>query len=205
MNYPFIHKYHKDQDLVRKAMQKDRMACKTLYDRVLIRIKKQMYFFLRRHDEDVLQNIFLEIFKSLHTYKGEASLETWAGSIAFRQYHEIKQKKAFAPDNMLPLEEDILQNFELSNNSTENQIEARQTLSRLYTSLDSLDEKSRTAFILYELNGYDLKEISAITEVPLFTIASRLKKAREHLEKYYQEYFDVSVIKRNYPHEQTVN
>ena len=65
MNYTFIHKHHKDQDLVRKALQKDRIACKIFYDRVLTRVKKQMYFFLRRHDEDVLQNVFLEIFKSL--------------------------------------------------------------------------------------------------------------------------------------------
>ncbi|HEX6764447.1 MAG TPA: sigma-70 family RNA polymerase sigma factor [Polyangiaceae bacterium] len=45
--------------------------------------------------------------------------------------------------------------------------------------LDELPDDLRTAFVLFELEGFSMREISAILEVPAGTVASRLRRGRE--------------------------
>ena len=45
--------------------------------------------------------------------------------------------------------------------------------------LDMLDADERTVFVLYELEGLSSPEISELLEIPVGTVASRLRRARE--------------------------
>ena len=56
-----------------------------------------------------------------------------------------------------------------------------------YQILSPLDEKYRTILLLYYLEGFTVKEISAILEMKEGTVKSRLKRGREKISEEYQD------------------
>ena len=52
-----------------------------------------------------------------------------------------------------------------------------------YRALATLNEEMRTAFILYELEEMSMPEIAEVLDVPVGTVASRLRRARDQFQK----------------------
>lgn len=63
--------------------------------------------------------------------------------------------------------------------SPEAALDQKQTRALLDSVLDELDDDLRTAFVLYELEGYSGPEVAELCEIPLGTATSRLRRARE--------------------------
>jgi RNA polymerase sigma-70 factor (ECF subfamily) len=49
--------------------------------------------------------------------------------------------------------------------------------------MDGMDEDSRAVFMLFELEGLTMVEIAKVVDAPQGTVASRLRRAREHFER----------------------
>jgi RNA polymerase sigma-70 factor (ECF subfamily) len=62
-------------------------------------------------------------------------------------------------------------------------VELKQARVLLDRVLDGLPEATREAFVLFELEGLPLKEIRDLLEIPMGTLASRLRRAREKFQK----------------------
>ena len=62
-------------------------------------------------------------------------------------------------------------------------LERREALALLDRALATLNEEMRTAFILYELEEMSMPEIAEVLDVPVGTVASRLRRAREQFQK----------------------
>ncbi|HYP74713.1 MAG TPA: sigma-70 family RNA polymerase sigma factor [Polyangiaceae bacterium] len=63
--------------------------------------------------------------------------------------------------------------------SPEEQLERRQARELLDAVLDALPPELRTVFVLFELEGLEVREIAALHDIPLGTASSRLRRARE--------------------------
>jgi RNA polymerase sigma-70 factor (ECF subfamily) len=68
--------------------------------------------------------------------------------------------------------------------SPEEQLAAQQGLRALERFLAGLDEDMRAAFVLFELEGMTTAEIAALLAVPMGTVASRLRRAREEFQAF---------------------
>lgn len=66
-----------------------------------------------------------------------------------------------------------------SSPSPEDQMQRKRALEMLDEIVASLDEKQRVPFTLFELEGFEVKEIAEMLGVPVGTVASRLRLARE--------------------------
>jgi RNA polymerase sigma-70 factor, ECF subfamily len=62
-------------------------------------------------------------------------------------------------------------------------VEAKQRRARLERALDELPEEQRAVFVLFEVEGMSRREIAELLELPAGTVASRLRRAREHFEQ----------------------
>jgi RNA polymerase sigma-70 factor (ECF subfamily) len=49
--------------------------------------------------------------------------------------------------------------------------------------LESMDEDTRTVFVLFELEGMTMAAIAKLVGVPMGTVASRLRRAREDFQR----------------------
>ncbi len=130
--------------------------------------------------EDVLQNAFIEINRALPGFRGQSKLSTWVYRIAVNvalQHIRKKQRRRWLS---LGLAEDS--SYALRPHyDNEERLESRQALRRVYQIVNKLNEKKRTAWVLYEMEGMSPAEISEVLGLPLNTVRSRILSARREL------------------------
>lgn len=129
--------------------------------------------------DDIVQNVFMEIHRSLPRYKGNSQLSTWiyriAVNVSLQYIRKRKRRRVF-----LFFKDDQRQ-FDGDSYEEKGRYESRDVLEKLYAELDKLNEKKRLVFTLHELDGMDLDQIAEICDIPVNTVRSRLHSARTEL------------------------
>lgn len=134
--------------------------------------------------DDVGQEVFIRLYKSINNYRGDATLGTYLTRIAINlSLNEIKRQKrqkihgAYSSNNNDD-KRDQLQN--LPNYDDEH--EARDTQELVQTALSKLDPKFRSVIVLRMLKGFSTKETAKALNLPLGTVLSRLTRAQDKLK-----------------------
>lgn len=128
----------------------------------------------RTEVDDVFQNVFIEVLRSLPSWKGRASLRAWIRKITWNVAYQEMRQSYRRPDHAL-LDDDL--------GATQPLAEEAVRAAELYRALDQLDPKLRIVIVLYDLEGCTLKEVGKTLGRPLPTIQSQLKTGRERLVK----------------------
>jgi len=120
------------------------------------------------HMEDLLQESFIEVFKSLSSYRGEASLATWVDTIVTRVvYRHLSQRRA----QLVSLA--AIDDVRCCSGDLERQLDASHALRQLYAMLERVDPKYRIAYTLHVIDGRSLREIAQITGCSLMAVKNR--------------------------------
>ena len=167
-----------DLDLAQRAANGDRPSQRALFVAQRIGVHRTLYRILgnNRDLEDLVQDAFLEIFRSLHSFRGDSSLARWCQIITTRvAYLAISRRKPPSVD--LALVED-----ELGHDAQPDRVVgARIAAKRLYAALDRLDAKHRVAFALAVIDERPLAEVAELTESSRFAVKTRVWRARREL------------------------
>jgi RNA polymerase sigma-70 factor, ECF subfamily len=133
--------------------------------------------------ECVLQETFLKVFKALPGFKGESSLSTWIYRIAtnFALMRLRSRKKESVTFDIA--DEQINQNMLESFNQTvgDNPLDAvmnDELKQAMEKAIRQLSPKFKTVFVLKDIDGYSLMEISEMLEMSLPAVKSNLHRAR---------------------------
>lgn len=132
--------------------------------------------------DDVFQIVFVEVLRSLPTFKGRAKLSTWIRRITWNVAYQEMRMQYRTPK--MTSYEDWKVGPDDGNDVTNNAEEAaarRQSVARLYACLETLDPKQRMPVVLHDIEGRTLKEISKSLGRPLQTVASQLHAGRAKL------------------------
>jgi RNA polymerase sigma-70 factor (ECF subfamily) len=129
-----------------------------------------------RHDaQDLCQEVMLIVHRRLADFDGQ-SLRGWLYGICVRvasDYRRSARVRREIPHGTLPVSA-------MDADQTDT-LERRQSLESLLRALDRLGEEQRAAFVLYEVEELTLAEVSEALGVPLQTVYSRIKAARQAL------------------------
>lgn len=130
--------------------------------------------------EDVVHEVFLVAHRRLGEFRGEAKPATWlfrTTDLVVRAHRRKARLRAWLRHAM---EEQTAETQAGSSwiSPVENLIE-RQRARTVYRALDALDDKHRSVFVLFELEGLSGEEIARLTGVKLATVWVRLHRARE--------------------------
>ncbi len=132
--------------------------------------------------EDAAQDAFVVVHRRLGDLRADASAKAWLFAIALRVAHDyrrtLKRKGTVAFD----VEAEPSREQGPFDNTAK-----RQAATQLNAFLESLDEDKRAAFVLAELEGMSVPEISQALSVNLNTVYSRLRAARERFVAYLRE------------------
>ena len=149
----------------------DRAAFDMLYDRYSQRVFQYLLRMLnnrREQAEDLLQEVFVQVFEHHDRFDGKRSFSTWIFAIAHHRIcneyraHEVRDRSTgqSPPSLCAPSAEAAVDNevFRVS----------------LLKALDAIDEKKRSAFLLRFQEGFPLAAIAQIQDCAIGTVKSRL-------------------------------
>jgi len=137
----------------------------------------------KNETEDVSQEVFLQIYKSLSTFKGNSRFFTWLYRVVFNVCLYYKRGKASRkPSVSFEKAESVLCLPEL-HSSPEKLFEGKNTMEIINAALEKLPEELKTAFVLREMEDLSYEEIAAVTGVSEGTVKSRIHTSRAYLAK----------------------
>jgi len=135
--------------------------------------------------EEVVQDAFVKIHRTLSGFRGEASCKTWISRIVLRLSLNRRRDRSRSSWHRLGLHgyqnPDHAQPPISAEQTPEIQCIAQQTHQRIRELVDELPEQLRQVVVLNSFEDLSYEEIAQILEIPLGTVGSRLHSARKKL------------------------
>jgi RNA polymerase sigma-70 factor (ECF subfamily) len=133
--------------------------------------------------EDVVQEVFVTVYRRLGDFEGRAQLKTWVYSIAVHFAQHYFRTHTRKPGNRAT-ESNIHDALRDSRESgPESEVERMEGLDALDHVLAQLNERQRVVFVLAELEEMTLHDIAEVVGSNANTVATRLRAARKAFEK----------------------
>jgi RNA polymerase sigma-70 factor (ECF subfamily) len=189
--------------LVQQLKRNEPGAFRTVVELYQDQVLNTCYRFLfnREDAEDVAQEVFIEVYRSISSFREEAKLSTWVYHIAITRSIDLirkkKRKKRFAQmKSLLGLEEEGKELPTPGKNDPLEKLEQEERMKILQEAIDTLPENQRIAFTLSKCQGTGNKEIAEIMGVTLSSVESLMHRAKKNLEKKLYQYFETDLTKR---------
>jgi RNA polymerase sigma-70 factor (ECF subfamily) len=171
--------------LIERCLAGDQVAWNEIVRTHWRKVFNLAYKFVGRHDEaeDLTQDIFLKIFKALHTFDRRANFQTWLISISrnlcIDHYRSVrKERETMARDvdasTLMPVSRERSPHGELE------QIDLRK---RIREALAELPPTLREAVVLRDLQEFSYQEIADKLRLPEGTVKSRINRGRLELAR----------------------
>ncbi len=128
--------------------------------------------------EDAVQEVFLQAFRSLDKFRGDAAIKTWLYRLAVTQARRAREKERFARRLRQLLLLRVTEDFEWGEE------QPGQAERLLQAALGRLTALEREAFVLYEFEGQSGAELAAIFRCPEATVYRRLHDARKKFHSF---------------------
>lgn len=138
---------------------------------------------------DVVQDVFLKIFRNIGSFRGQSSLKTWIYRIAFNEAYNHrrwfsrhkKQEIGLEPeDASYPNYNDILPD---TGRSAFEIVSDHETQQFIEEALSEVNPAFRVAVVLRDIEDLSYEEIADILQVSLGTVKSRILRGRDALRK----------------------
>jgi RNA polymerase sigma-70 factor (ECF subfamily) len=162
-----------DRELVRGCMENNRLVQRALYDRFSTSLFTLIYRLTgdREASNDILQDAFIEIFRSIATFRFESSLYTWMRTITTRNamgYLNKNTRMQVLTDEIPDMPSESPADF---------------TAEHLEKAILSLPGQARSVFILVEIEGYRHREVAEMLKINEGTSKSQLNYAKKLLRQ----------------------
>lgn len=169
-------------DLVERARRRDGAAFRELFRCHVGAVHRVIYRLAGPGGEveDLVQTAFVEAFRSLPDFRGDALFSTWLTRIAVRVTFHAKRRRA---PLSLSLSADEASEPAVDQPGPERIAAARQGLAQLDIVLAEMRPKRRAAFVLHVLEGHSMEEVAAILNASIAAVKVRVHDARRHIEK----------------------
>lgn len=131
--------------------------------------------------EDITQEVFVRLWKNLHTYKPEVKLTTWLYKIVTNRCLDfLKSRHGRQRKNAVDAEKQ----HELTDYSTpERDYQQHELIKIIHAAADELTPKQKAVFVLRDLEGLTPDEVSETLSMPAGNVKSNLFHARQKISE----------------------
>jgi RNA polymerase sigma-70 factor (ECF subfamily) len=172
-------------DVIARCLDGDQAAWDTIVRQNWRRVFNVAYKFVGRHDqaEDLTQDVFLKLYRSLGTFDRRANFQTWLISVSRNlciDHYRSSRKEREAinrdvdPNELTPV---------AHGPNAHAQLEQRDRVAMLRTALEALPPTLRTAVMLRDIQEKTYQEIAAELRLPEGTVKSRINRGRTELAR----------------------
>ena len=175
-----------DSSVVNAFLAGEKRAFQELVERYQVRLLNFVYRTIgdRERAEDLVQEVFIRVYRHLHRFDRTKKFSTWIYTIASNlAKNELRNRSRnplvfFQAIKKTWQDEDRPLQFEDSSSRPDDLYRKRHLRELVEASVEQLPEHHRQVFVLRELEGKSYEEIAEITECNLGTVKSRLNRAR---------------------------
>ena len=141
--------------------------------------------FLFRGDdiEDLVQDVFIKAYTKMQSFDSKQRFSPWIYRIAHNVFLNAVRDNAKDRANFSLFDVDVLFPHPIAKETADDEAKRDEMKRMLDVSLGSLDPKYHEPLVLYYFEDLDLKSISQVLQVPISTIANRIKKGKLMLRK----------------------
>ena len=157
-----------------------------LYNTVLGLVQNEM------DAEDITQEVFIQAYESIQSFKGDSKLSTWLYRIAISKALDFIRKK-----NRKKRSAVIFRFFGPERKEEEPAtfhhpgvvLEQRENAAMLFKAINELPEKQRIAFTLHKLEALSYQQVAAVLDTSLSSVESLMHRAKTNLRENLAEYY----------------
>lgn len=179
-----------DADLVAQLQGGSAAAFRTLVERYQGHVYRTALSLLRSpaEAEDVAQEVFVEVYQTIHRFRGEAALKTWlyrlATSRALKNRQKARTKKRFAfLTSLFGADNEVLHHAP-DHHHPQALLEEQQTRQQLLDAIGRLPDSQQVAFTLRHEQELSYEEIASVLQTTVSAVESLLFRARQTLRKF---------------------
>ncbi|MDH3697870.1 MAG: sigma-70 family RNA polymerase sigma factor [Flavobacteriaceae bacterium] len=176
-----------EETLVKQLKQKDTQA--KAFEMLINTYKERLYWHIRRivldHDDadDVLQNTFIKVYRSIDGFKGDSKLYSWMYRIATNESLTFLKQKS----RKLGVNSEALQERMANNLQADVYFEGDEIQYQLQQAIATLPEKQKLVFNMKYFEELKYEEISEILETSVGGLKASYHLAVKKIESYLKE------------------
>jgi RNA polymerase sigma-70 factor, ECF subfamily len=166
-------------EVVERARSGDVTAFRELYAMHHRQVARQLAFLVPRSDlEDVLQDVFIEVYKSVSRFEGKSAFTTWLYRLTVHVAMKSRRKHT---RSRLDIVEDVPESVDEGPTPDDVSLSSERQ-ARVEALLEKLSPKKRAVLVMHDLQGIDAQKIAEVLETNILTVRTRLFYARRELE-----------------------
>ena len=178
-----------EHELIQGLKNADETAFKYLVDTYQDRVYNTVISILQNAEdaEDVTQEVFIKVFRSIHNFKGESKLSTWlyriatTGALDMLRSRKSKKRSGLMQrlfgDGNEPVYE--VPDFEHPGIT----LDRKENAAKLFKAIAQLPENQKVAFTLHKLEDLSYQEVSEVMSTSVPAVESLMHRAKQNLRK----------------------
>jgi RNA polymerase sigma-70 factor (ECF subfamily) len=180
---------HAIDEIIQRCLNGDQSAWEAIVRLHWRRVFNIAYKFVGKHDqaEDLTQDVFLKLFKSLDTFDRRANFQTWLISVSrnlcIDHYRSVRKERETMNRDVDPADLSPA----ATTRSPHAALEQRDRVELLRHALDRLAPTLRTAVMLRDIQELSYQEIADRLDLPEGTVKSRINRGRTELARQIQK------------------
>jgi RNA polymerase sigma factor (sigma-70 family) len=158
-------------------------AAAALYSRIKPVVTRTVHRLLGASDqekEDVVHLVFIEVFKTIESFRGLGPLDAWVGVVSSRVVYEHIRHRQFRRKFV---QFSALEAIRATSHVTGRHLAFRDALRRIERHLAKVDANRSFTFLLHDVYGYDIREVAHMTGVGVHAARTRLVRGRREIRK----------------------
>lgn len=189
----------KEQELIQQIIEGDENAFRDLYKIYSDRVFNTAFSIIQHQEEaeEITQDVFIEIYKSIAQFRNESSLYTWIYKITVSKCSDRlkkqKAKKRFVFLTSLFADDQSIQHDKPHFNHPGIVLENKEHAKVLFYALSKIPEKQRMAFTLQKVEGLSNAEVAESMSLSVSAVESLLFRANENLRYLLSDYYKKNI------------
>lgn len=180
-----------EAEIIQKLQEGSEAAFRHLVETYQQRVVNVCFGMLHNMEdaEDVAQEVFIEVHRSIHKFRADAKISTWLYRISVNRslnfIRDNKKRKWFKSfDDVVKTQNaEIPKMQENHYDDPEHELEKQQRANLLHEAINSLSDNQKTAFSLNKYDDLSYQEISEVMNLSVSSVESLIHRAKINLQK----------------------
>ncbi len=178
-----------EAELISRCQQGDQEALKEIFNQYREKIYRVAYGVVRHREDalDIVQEVFVKIFRSIGNYKGKSSFYTYLYRTAMNTaIDSVRKRKKFIASSID--EEGAFQPSDVAEKRPDAILIDKELEGKVKKAMEKLPEDQRAALVFREIEGLSYQEMADAMGCSIGTVMSRLHYGRMRMQKLLKGY-----------------